>query len=425
MDIANSNGIQTAGDVDCKEIWLIDTKNKNARINLLNMFVDFTVYEDIFSPILSGYVALIESQNLIESVPIVGGEMIIATFATPSMKEMTFEFFVTKVGTREHQDKTNMYTLEFVSYQGYVDMNKRVSKVYSGNTSVIAYNAFKEHFGNTLVDIDQSDNVIKFISPYWSPMKIINYVACFAQHPNRSITTPNFLFYQTNKGHKFKSLTTLFAQAPISEYFFDKNPARLHADDGTSVRDIEREYKTIKELTFVESNDYIKQTMNGAYNHRVFGVDIYHKKFALKTYSYQDAFHLTEHTDKSKLSVMPMSKASGLHSIEHTYPNSHNGITDSGDELKAKRISLLAQLETFKLDIVVHGRTDFEVGKTIFIWLNKFKSSDDSDATAENYDTVYSGKYLVTAIQHRFTMTKHLMNMQVIKDSSFREITNK
>lgn len=422
MDIANSNGIQSAGDVDCKEIWLVDTKNGNNRINLLNMFVDFTVYEDLFSPILSGYVALIESQNLIESVPIVGGEMIIATFATPTMKAITFEFFVTKVGTREHQDKTNMYTLEFISYEGYVDLNKRVSKVYSGNTSFLANKIFTEHFGGTLTDIDQSDNVIKFISPYWHPMKIINYVACFAQHPNKDITTSNFLFYQSNKGHKFKSISKLFSQSPITEYFFDKNPARLHSEDGTSVRDIEREYNTIKELTFVESNDYIKQTMNGSYNHRVFGVDLFNKRFNQRSYFYQDSFHKTVHTDNSKLSVMPMSKTSGLHSIVHVYPNMFDGISDIGDELKAKRISLLSQLETFKLDIVVHGRTDFEVGKTVKIWMNKFRSADNTDASEDKFDTVYSGKYLITAIQHRFTMTKHLMNMQVIKESSMTEI---
>jgi len=422
MDKAFEPGIQQAGDVEIKEIYFIDTKS-NKKINLLGSMVDMTIYEDIFSPVLTGYCAIIETQNLISSLPIVGGEMLYIEFSTPSLNTIKTIFQITKIGIREHQDKKNAYTLDFISYEGYVDVQKRISKAYSGNTSELVKSVFSTEFGSQIVDADESDNFIKFVSPYWSPLKIINHITSRAILPNNKMVTPNYLFYQTCQGHKFKSLSTLLSAKAKTELFFDKNPARAQTTDGKSIRNIDREYKTIKELTFVASQDFLKNMMNGAYNHRLYGADILSKRFSLNTYSFTDDFNKTAHTDTNPLNILPISKNSGLHSIHHTYNNLFNGVKDISAEIIAKRISLLAQLETWKIDIVVHGRTDYEVGQTVYIWLNQFKTVDASDKyTNDTFDKIYSGKYLITAIQHRFTQAKHQINMQLIKDAAFSEI---
>lgn len=422
MDNIITPGIQQAGDVEIKSLFLIDDRKK-IKYNLLAYIVDLTIYEDLFSPVLSGYCALVESQNLISLLPIVGGEMLYIELATPGLSTIRLQTQITKIGIREHQDKKNAYTLDFISYEGYVDAQKRISKAYFGNTSDIVNKVYETEFKNKLIDIDQADNLIKFVSPYWSPMRIINHATARAVYPNNRMVTPNYLFYQTIQGHKLKSLTTLLTAPIKTELFFDKHPARKHLIDGTSVRDIDREYKTIKELTFVASQDFLKNSLNGAFNHRVFGVDLLTKKFSLNTYSYTNEFEKSKHTDRNPLNVLPISKESGLLSIYHTYSNLFNGVKDISAEIVAKRISLLAQLETWKLDVIIHGKTDYEVGQTVFVWLNPFKSADETDKyTGDNYDKIYSGKYLITAIQHRFTNTKHQINMQLIKDSSFTEI---
>jgi hypothetical protein len=282
---------------------------------------------------------------------------------------------------------------------------------------------FSSSFNSDIVDLEQSDNKIKFVSPYWNPLKIINHIVSRALYPNNKMITPNYLFYQTTVGHKFKSLTSLFNQKPFLEYFFDNNPARARLTDGTSTRDIDREYKTIKELTFVSSQDHIKNMLAGAYNHRVFGMNVLRKKMDVKTYAISDNFNKTSHIDAFMLSTGSANKTSGMTSIQHVYPNLFDGINDISDEIVAKRISLLAQLETYKIDIVVHGRTDIEVGKILNIWINQFKTIDESDKyKSDGYDKIYSGRYLVTAVSHRFTQARHEINMQCIKDSAFSEI---
>jgi len=165
MDKSLGPGIQQAGDVEIEAVFLIDTKS-NRKINLLGSMVDMTIYEDLFSPVLTGYCAVIETQNLISTLPIVGGEMLYIEFSTPTLNTIKAAFQITKIGIREHQDKKNAYTLDFISYEGYADVQKRISKAYSGNTSVLVQSIFKDEFGSTILDADDSDNFIKFVSPY-------------------------------------------------------------------------------------------------------------------------------------------------------------------------------------------------------------------------------------------------------------------
>jgi len=422
MDNTKSVGIRQAGDVEIKRIELIDVKNKNLRYNLLGSFIDLTIYEDIFSPVLSGYIAIVETQNLLSMLPIVGEEILYVEVATPTLKTISLSFRITKVGMREHQDKKNAYTLDFISTEGYIDLNTRLSKAYSGNTGEMVKKIFTDNFGTKLVDSDFSDNSIKFVSPFWGPLKIINHITSKALFPNNKLITPNYLFYQSISGHKFKSLTNLFNQNSFMEYFFDKNPAREKLVDGTSTRDINREYQSIKELNFVSSQDHIKNMINGAYNNTVYSINLFRKRVESKRYSYKDNFSKTAHTDVNPMALKNESYSSGHISNVAICPNLFDGINDIGNEITAKRIALLAQLDTYKINIVVHGRSDIEVGKMITIWMNQFKTIDNTDINKPAYDPYYSGKYLITAISHRFTFTKYETNIEAIKDSAFSPI---
>lgn len=423
-DQALGPGILQAGDVEFKVLEIIDTKNNNTRYNLLGSFIDFTIYEDLFSPVLTGYVALVESQNFISTIPIVGEELLYAEFQTPGRDTLKCTFYITEVGVREHNDKKNAYTLELVSYEGFKDLNMRFSSAYYGNTGELAKSFYKKVFDKEL-DADMADNRIKFVSPYWGPLKILNHIASKAIFPNTQMITPDYLFYQTNKGHKFKSLSKLLSAETFTDYYFDKNPTRVHDDAGKSVRDIDREYRNIIDLTFVSSQNFVSSMINGAYNHRLYSMDLLRKKMGVKAYSYSSDFKKTTHTDVNPITTLQATRFSGLHTVKHKFPYLFDNVDDIGDEIAAKRISLLAQLESFKINVVVHGRTDMEVGKVVNVWMNQFKSVDDKDInTSDTYDKLYSGKYLITAVQHRFTQAKHQMNMQCVKTSVFTDIND-
>jgi hypothetical protein len=101
------------------------------------------------------------------------------------------------------------------------------------------------------------------------------------------------------------------------------------------------------------------------------------------------------------------------------YPRALNTFSGFGDTTNYKtfqeRVSLLKQAESNKIEIVVPGRTDYTVGQKVSVTLNKVEpfSKNDTDIT----DKMFSGFYLVSAINHYITRESHECNMELIKDS--------
>jgi len=420
------DGVSIAGELSLKRILIHDAKRLK-KYNIYAAFLEMDIYEDIFSSCLSGTVTIVESNNLIFEIPLLGDELLEIEYSTPSLEStdtIKKTFSITKVDQREHGgDKKNVYVIHFISNEGLIDLNSALSRSYEGNPHDIVKRIFNAELKiNDPIEVDDSDGKIKFVSPYWSPFECINYATSRCLAPNTKTITPNFLFYQTTKKFKLKSLSTLFAQEPYMNYFFDKNPARSHGVNNTSVPDIDREYSSIKELYFINSQDYIDNISNGSLSHRVYGVDLLRKNFSTKTYKIDTDFRKTPHIEKYPI-ISPDAIISdyGLFQRRTTSPQLFDGVNDNADDLLVKRVSLLGQLDLFKLDIIVPGRTDIEVGMIVNFELNQFRETDSEEKLDKKIDPYYSGRYLITAIQHRLTQTRHLMTMQIIKESTPNE----
>ena len=72
--------------------------------------------------------------------------------------------------------------------------------------------------------------------------------------------------------------------------------------------------------------------------------------------------------------------------------------------------------EANKINITVPGRTDYTVGQKIAVVLYRVEpaSKKDKDLT----DKMFSGYYLIAAINHVINKEKHECYMELIKESS-------
>ena len=417
-------GPMQAGEVVCKSMSLY-SPSKNKSVDLSDKFVDFTFYENLFTPSIAGYVAVVESQNLIAMLPILGEELLLVEFATPGYKQtIKRTFYVTGVGMRVHGDKKNAYTLEFISHAAHSDLNQPRSKSYAGHPTELASTIYKDAFGTNLLSADEAINQLKFVSPWWGPLKCINFISNRAFLPDNKLQVPNFVFYETNRGHKFKSLSTLMKQKPIRDLVFDKNTLREYLPDKTSTRNVDKEYKSILSLEFNSSQNYIMNHLNGVFRHVVYSFDLYSKKFNTKQYDFKNDFYKSQHLSDNAFqsSTMTIGENARRVSVLTTGSNVFTGIGDRSDEMQAKRLSLIAQLDVFKLNIKIHGTTNIEVGDTVNLTMNMFQSIDHEQMNKDTFDKLYSGRYLITAIEQRFTKIRHEMNMQIVKDSTFTSI---
>jgi hypothetical protein len=73
--------------------------------------------------------------------------------------------------------------------------------------------------------------------------------------------------------------------------------------------------------------------------------------------------------------------------------------------------------EANKIEIVVPGRVDYTVGQKIKIVLNKIEPTRKTDNDSDSIDKMFSGFYLISAINHYITKERHECNMELIKDT--------
>ena len=75
-------------------------------------------------------------------------------------------------------------------------------------------------------------------------------------------------------------------------------------------------------------------------------------------------------------------------------------------------------LESSKIEIDVYGRTDYTVGKKVFLGVNATKPIDNTTNLTDTEDLNYSGHYLITAIRHTFSRRSHMCTLELSKEST-------
>ena len=76
----------------------------------------------------------------------------------------------------------------------------------------------------------------------------------------------------------------------------------------------------------------------------------------------------------------------------------------------------ILDLNQMKLEIFVPGRTDIEIGRILDLSYPDISPKGINDKVNENEDVRYSGKYLITAINHKINQQSHMMSMEIVKD---------
>jgi hypothetical protein len=103
------------------------------------------------------------------------------------------------------------------------------------------------------------------------------------------------------------------------------------------------------------------------------------------------------------------------------YPNLHTGVKKNYNErmgeIYGNRLSNIKELSNLKLNIIIHGRTDIEAGQFMNVKFPDMDPPSEADIAKDKIDPKYSGRYLITAINHKINILTHSISMEIIKDS--------
>jgi hypothetical protein len=157
-------------------------------------------------------------------------------------------------------------------------------------------------------------------------------------------------------------------------------------------------------------------------NSVAFSADITTKRYTASIFNYADWFKGTDQLNDYPL-YMKEDKEFPLFYTARVInePRAFNTFTDKGDtsnfKMVQRRISEILQSDDFSVEINVPGRTDYTVGQVVRITLMQTEPMKKTDTNKESLDMVFSGRYLVSGINHYITREKHECSMELVKDS--------
>jgi hypothetical protein len=420
--MADSEVIRFAGDVSIDKIEIISATGYGMDVS--NQVVALEIYEDIFSPFMSGVLGLKDSLDLANLFPFVGEEYVNIKIHTPSFtgkdKIIDDQYVIYKMSNREMTgDRNLIYELHFISREALVDLNKKVSVCYQGKCSDVAKSIITDKLNGLESTktpiIEDTPNGIKFISNYWPPIQSLNYTA---EASVNSKGAASYIFFENRQGLNFVSLDLLYKGDAKQEFIYDLYMRDFTAD-GRSIRNVEEEYKRIIEISVPTAFDYMDRARSGMFASKMINYDLTTKKYVVKNFDMLDDFpkqdHLNNYPVASKKAVRR------ANALIFSYPKYHGNFNNFGDVTNSKtiqkRLSLIQQAEATKVEIVVPGRTDYTVGQKVYLKLNKFNPIEGSDTEKDTTDNMFTGNYLIAAINHFIDREKHECHMQLIKDT--------
>ena len=419
----SSQVLRFAGDVSIDKVKIITAKGFYQDVGAQVINIQF--YEDLFAPFITGSLILKDSLDLVNLFPFIGEEYLELEISTPTLDKNNIKgkYYIYKMTNREMVgDKSVVYQLHFISVEAVVDLNKKTSRVFGDKISKLIEPFIKDKtFGlesDKKVIIEDTLNNTKYISNYWTPIENIMYLADTAINTNRS---PSYVFFENRDGFYFISLEKLYTAGVFQDFVYDKYTRDDRAGGG-SVRNPEKDFKRILEISIPTAFDYMDRIRSGMLSSRQVSYDVTKKTYSAKNYNMFQRFEQQKHLNKYPINSDRSIFRAASRIIN--YPKNFGNFNGFGDVTNAKsnqeRISLLKLAEANKINITVPGRCDYTVGQKIKLDLKRIEplSKKDGDTT----DKMFSGNYIIAAINHYVDREKHECYMEIIKESSMMDM---
>jgi len=448
-----STQIQTAGKVDIQEITLVS--GGGVFVSLISFLIELNLYEDIYAGGLYGNIVLSDSVGLVHKMNIVGEEYITIKIDTPGFNTPIWKSFrccsvQNRVFTKD--TTTESYVIHFISPEIYMDHYMPVQRAFEGTaediveeiyTKYIKHPRYMEVKDDVIVESEESTelcifteckNKIKFISPTWSPMKCLSWVASKVVSSRPELPAANFMFFETNKRFYWGSIENIIqeqrdANAVSGVYFY--TPGNTKNDTGGSADskkykspDLLKDFFSVHNLTVMNNVDSLNNMQTG-YTSSVFHeLDIGTRTYTENIYDHATQYPFYNHTstDAKGFFSLEAPRVPYTHQIigfKHTglFDNIPNNLNETAKSTQPIRNSLMAEMNQVKMKLEVHGRSDVELASLIYLVYPKSGPKTEDDSTKNVEDPQYSGLCIITAIHHSITLETHTMAMEVIKDS--------
>lgn len=445
--------IQYAGEylIEVCEIYT----TSGAVVDLKDQFVSVNIYEDIMKNALTGDISLVDTNNLLTNLPIIGQEKLKLRLVTPndgddSSRGMAVNFtdtplYIYKINSKvQVNDQTVAYTLSFTTPEAIRNNRIRLVQSFEGEPSIDIINKIirDEELLNSKKEFyyEETSNNYKFVAPNMRPFDFINSVSrrCLSKEYNFS---PTFLFYETIKGFWFRTIDSMFDRKNVRWTYREDTPNIV--DSAEKTPSPLRILHNIESYSVVSTTDTMMNTRKGMYGSSLTMIDLVNKTVETFPYNYLDDFANDKHVDeynKYGSENAPLASAATddfqnrisdydqaityMQAVDKDSPNGlfaarYTGSYDymGTDNWLQRRRGRFASLDSaITLRIQVPGNTTLSAGDMVGIDMrNQGLLAEDEK------DPYYSGRYLIRKLKHEFKrgdgQYRHTLVMECVRDT--------
>ncbi len=380
-------------------------------MNITNSCPEVNIYEDINLPYLTGTIAVIDSAG-IGSLQFGGTEKIILKLQNNTdAKVVTKEFVIYQV--TDHKRQENGMVVSFIIHimetHGYQNHFRHVSRVYDTNHSNMIRSICATDLDVDIGDMDISYQSSKLIVPNLRPLQACRWIL---DQTTTSEGKPFFFYSSLKEGLHLKSLESLYDSENVLNTSFSLRPAGV-SDFNDNANQI---------LSHVQkSNDRIIDAQHtGILDALRCTVDPFKNEVRYFDYSHRE-YHENKEPELG-YDGLPYDKNFEIRG--QAFVTTLNTSLSFGDESTAYeeeteladyRLGLNSKADKYFLDkscseIAINGWHMFSqdmntsIGRVIDINIPITSPQTTEVSVDEMIDQKYSGKFLITAVRHKFSV---------------------
>jgi len=413
-----SDGLLYATDFQLDELTI--TSASGQRVDIREVLRELVLYEDLFANAMTGSVFISDTQNLINVLPIVGGEYLSVTVIKPSTTAKIQKVFrIYKITNRAKASPSSEdYILHFCSEELILNESILVANSYRDSTvSAIVRDVAMKYLQISpkkfpASELTETVGNFNVVVPYWTPFYTINWLARMA----RKSTTPgcSFLFFEDSLGYHFTAIELLVQQDPIQVINFMPLSLAGQTREKNDKSDTQQRLESAEDYQLSNSPDLFRGLSSGTYSSKLMRVNIMDRQVKISTQNGLEFFKKTKHANPNSYLQPQMDR------MDVTLTERHDAyFRVAVDNLKVEtwmlqRNAYLSGLHAFQLKVSVPGSMLLRIGQVITLNL---PAASIGRTEEKVLDKLYSGKYLITAIQHKIDRNKYVCILELSKDS--------
>lgn len=374
--------------------------SERGSFNLTTSFVSASIYESVFTPGVVCDITVLDTQDIIGSLQLLGDELVSFQFKSPNMIGANFIFALYEISDQQQlsSQRAKTYVLRCVSEEAMFAKTNYVQKSYNDLCSNMVQDICENYLSTRKrVVVEETRGNQNILVPHKSPFEAIRMIRArsVSSSDNRS---SSYVFFEARENEeqllRFCTLESRFATEPVKRFKQSGaiNINVLNAEQDTNILSfkIPQQISSIDRIAFggprrittfnwttwqTETRDV--QTSDSNYKDGGGGTDV--------SNTFRNRYYNTRIPPQALIPVDISDRPS-------TY------IPESSADYQA----YIAQLLQNTLKIRVPGDTQLTAGVTIDCTL----PNRSGNTTEMKEDPLMSGKFLISRIHHRIGMVQ-------------------